>query len=127
MKIFWENPDPSEGHLINQVDFTHCQVQQRQISTSVIDHFVGNNMVYNLIEEAGVFHSGENPSNHSPIFAKLKLNNIDFSTESIKSSKRVNWSKASEEAKQYYHNTVTEKLNSLTIPACVQCMNMQCK
>ena len=127
MKIFWENPDPSEGHLINQVDFTHCQIQQRQISTSVIDHFVGNNMVYNLIEEAGVFHSGENPSNHSPIFAKLKLNNIDFSTESIKSSKRVNWSKASEEAKQYYHNTVTEKLNSLTIPACVQCMDMQCK
>ena len=112
-KVFWENPDQDENHLIHQVDFTNYQTRNGQTSTSVIDHFVGNERVYNCIVEAGVIHSGENPSSHSPIFAKLQFGNIDFSAEEISSVKRVSWSKASDEAKQNYINTVNT--NFLTV------------
>ena len=36
--IFWGNPDHTPGQLVSQVDFTHCQSRDKQISTSIIDH-----------------------------------------------------------------------------------------
>ena len=82
--------------------------------------------MYNHVVEAGVIHSGENPSNHSPIYTKLKLDSIDICTKSAKNTRKVSWSKASEEAKKNYINTVTSKLNSVPVPGCVHCMDLQC-
>ena len=124
--VFWENPNQDPNHLIQEIDFTNCQTKNGQMSTSTLDHFVSNELVYNCTVEAGVIHSGDNPSTHSPIFVKLKLGNIDFSTEKLKSSKRINWSKASEESKQNYISTLNVKLSSIHIPDCVQCDDMHC-
>ena len=39
----------------------------------------------------------------------------------------MNWSKASDEAKQKYINLMTSKLNSVLVPACVECSDLQCE
>ena len=125
-KVFWENPNPNPENFIQGIDFTNSQTKNGQMSTSTIDPFVSNELVYDCTVEAGVIHSGDNPSTHSPIFTKLKLGNIDFTTEKVKSSKRVNWSKASEEAKLNYTCILNKKLSSINIPDCVQCDDLHC-
>ena len=81
IKIFWENPDDTKGHLIQKIDFTFQFSNDQETFPSIIDHFAGNQNVYNAAKEAGVLHSGDNPSNHSPIYLKVKLGEIDFATE----------------------------------------------
>ena len=41
-------------------------------------------------------HSAENISNHSAIYTKLEFDRLDYSTEVLT---KVNWAKASEQAK----------------------------
>ena len=67
-----------------------------------IDHFVANETLLKTVVEAGAIHSGENPSNHSPIFVKFKLGGIDPHTEKSSPCKRVNWGKSYEQAKNKY-------------------------
>ena len=97
-----------------------------QLVKSTIDHFVSNDIVLKSVTEAGVIHSGENPSNHSPIFVKLQLNGIDPSTEKSKCPKRVNWNKASEQAKINYSESLNQMLANINTPACISCTNVHC-
>ena len=95
-KIFWEIEDLNlkEEYNLQDVQYTYSQSVNNQLVKSTIDHFVSNDIVLKSVTEAGVIHSGENPSNHSPIFVKLQLNGIDPSTEKSKCPKRVNCNKA---------------------------------
>ena len=124
--IFWENPDETQGHFIQNIDFTFQYSNNEEIFTSKIDHFAGNLNVYNAVKEAGVLHSGDNPSNHSPIYLKIKLGGINFATERPHGEKRVNWEKSSKEARENYETTLTEKLDTLDIPDCVTCREVHC-
>ena len=86
-KIFWELSDPINGP-IQEVDFTFSLICNNKMSSSVIDHFVSNDVLLNAVTEAGVIHAGDNPSNHSPIFAKFKMNGIDPSVEQVRDKYR---------------------------------------
>ena len=77
--------------------------------------------------EAGVIHAGDNPSNHSPIYTKLQLNGIDPSTEPPVYQQRVNWAKASEEARLKYNETLAEELQKIVTPPCIECMDVYCR
>ena len=123
-KIFWENPD--EEHNIHRIDFTYSQTQNGQTSSSVIDHFASNGILFNSVMEAGVIHTGENPSNHSPIYTRLQLSGIDPSTEKPASQKRVNWDKASDQAKIKYQETLADRLGKVIVPTCIQCTDVHC-
>ena len=92
--LFWENTDQAENHLINEIDFTHQHVNKREIFLSTIDHFASNGPLYDSVIEADVIHSGENPSNHSPIFAKVALNIYSKGVETAESKRKVNWDKS---------------------------------
>ena len=109
-----------------QFDFTHQQVNNRQRSTSIIDHFVANATLFSSVKEAGVVHCGENPSNHSPIYARFKFGDIDISKEKANRNKRVNWVKSSVEAKSNYSASLTAKLDELEVPECVLCRDIHC-
>ena len=124
--IFWENTDDAPGHVIHEVDFTYQQTNNGQSNESIIDHFISNAALYNTVKEAGVIHHGENPSNHSPIYARFELGNIDRSKEKAKSKRRVNWGKSSEVAKSNYSATLTTKLAKVEIPECTYCRNVHC-
>ena len=60
-EIFWENNN-------HTVDFTFSKIVNKKLSTSVIDHFASNDVLYNTTLEAGVIHSGENPFSLSYIY-----------------------------------------------------------
>ena len=55
---------------------------------STIDHFASNDTLYNSVVEAGVFHSGDNRSDHSPIFAKVVLDLDMKESDRIKSCQK---------------------------------------
>ena len=127
MHIFWENTDENNDHNIEAVDYTYEQVNNNgDIFTSTIDHFVGNAAMYNIVVEAGVIHSGDNPSNHSPIFTKIALDNVDISMEMTEGTRRVNWSMSSSEARTKYQETLTNRLTQLAVPDCVNCRDVHC-
>ena len=124
--IYWENQVQAEGHHIHTVDYTHHQVLNGETFVSTIDHFVSNNALYNSVVEAGGFHSGENPSNHSPIFVKVATEVDTKVTEFNGSRKKVNWGKSTTEARENYAVTLNERLSQLHIPDCVHCRDVHC-
>jgi hypothetical protein len=124
LHLLWENQDQLEN--IIPVDFTFTSHANGVSSFSTIDHFACSRGVFPAISEAGVIHSGSNPSNHSAIYAKLEVGEIDLNLEKIKASKRVDWAKATEEAKISYKTKLAEKLSSFTAPDCVNCRNVHC-
>ena len=71
-------------------------------------------------------HSGMNNSNHSAIFTKLKVGELNIEVESIKSEKRVNWAKASDIARENYRFNLSGKLNTLASPDCLNCHDLNC-
>ena len=124
LHLLWENRDQLD-HL-SPVDYTFMSKANGTLSFSTIDHFACTRRVFPSILEAGAIHSGENPSNHSAIFAKLLVGEVDLNMEKIKAPKRVDWTKATEDAKLTYKTKLAEKLNCLTTPDCVLCTNVHC-
>ena len=125
-EIFWENPDECQEHHIQSVDFTFQNSSNGEAFSSTIDHFVGNIATYNSVTEAGVIHSGENPSNHSPIFMKIRLGQLNLKTEKVQGLRRINWSKSSEESRNLYQTTLANNLDAIAIPDCVTCRDVHC-
>ena len=124
--VFWENTDQTAGHVIHEVDYTHQHVHDGETFVSTLDHFVSNIVLFSSVVEAGVIHDGQNPSNHSPIFAKIAMDNIDIVTENIKTKRKVNWDKSTAEAKKLYLTTLARNLDKLAVPECVQCRDFHC-
>ena len=124
--IFWENTGQADNHLINEIDYTYQHLNNGEIFVSTIDHFVSNRTLYNAVIEADVIHSGDNPSNHSPIFAKIVLDVNSRGTETARSKLKVNWEKSTSEAKDLYSKTVSANLEQISTPDCVQCRDVHC-
>ena len=97
-----------------------------QLSYSIIDHLACSQGLLPFIAEAGTLHSGENTSNHSAIYAKVRIGDVDLSVEKIPASKHVDWSSATEEAKLAYRARLSELLDSVWIPECSLCTNLKC-
>ena len=124
LKIFWEFS--SEEYNIQEIDFTYSQVNNNQVSSSIIDHFIGNDIVINSVVDAGVLHDVNNPSNHEAIFTKLNLQNIDTSSEEKNNQKRVKWEKATEQAKKKYEEVLNTKLSNIAVPSAINCKDVHC-
>ena len=125
LTIFWENSINNEN--IQAVDYTHMNTANRIPALSTIDHFVSSMKVFESVVEAGVIHSGMNQSNHSPIYTKIQVGKLNTGLEFIKSEKRVAWDKATDMAIRNYKTSLSEKLNTLALPDCHDCQNLNCK
>ena len=88
-----------EIQSIIHVDYTFSSHANGRNAFSTIDHFACSRRLLPVIVEAGVIVDGGNPSNHSAIYAKLDVGQIDLKMEEIKAEKRVDWDKATDEAK----------------------------
>ena len=93
---------------------------------STIDHFVTTQRVYDAISDAGVIHSGENPSNHSAIYAKLEVGQLDLSMENHPSPVRVQWGQATSDAQEKYKSCLSEELNNIILLGCVNYHDVHC-
>ena len=124
--IVWQHPVDEPGHSIASVDYTYCSTARGQASYSTLDHFVTSQRLYSAISDAGVIHSGDNPSNHSPIFLKVKVGELDLSMELPSAPTRIQWSKANSDAKTKYKTCLSEKLRALALPECINCIDLNC-
>ena len=128
LTIMWENPDMDPDHMVQQVDYTHLHTVKDSSHYSTIDHFAVSPQVYQVVSEAGVLHCGSNPSNHSAIFAKVKVRDLDLELETSIPEKRSSWSKASEDAKSYFQELLVEKLDKISAkPELLMCKDLHCK
>ena len=71
-------------------------------------------------------HSGDNLSNHSAIYMKVSLGDIELSMEQPKREKMVSWDKASDDAKDNFKLTLQAKLLNLAEPGCADCLDLHC-
>ena len=127
LNIFWSNPDESLQHFIAHVDYTWSAIRENGMLHSVVDHFVGSNKIYEAITEAGVIHSPDNFSDHSPIYCKVRVGELDVSLEANNRKPVPSWSKAKEIKKEAWSFDVTERLNNIPVPTCLHCKNLHCK
>ena len=127
LNILWRNPDSDPDHFIEDIDYTHMCEVNNICYFSTIDHFACSSLIFKAIKEAGVVHSGENISNHSAIYTKIAVEDLNLYTEKLPSQIRINWNKASEAAKTSFKETVKKNLDEITLPKCLSCANLHCK
>ena len=123
LTFFWLNPTET----IPAVDFTFSQTIRGNASRSTIDHFADNFAVLNRIVEAGVIHSVDNLSNHSPIFCKIDIGEIDNEIEEVTHCPKPRWAEAGFEDIEKYKVDLGDKLGKIEVPGCVYCQNLECK
>ena len=81
-----------------------------------------------LVKDSGPIHLGDNPSHHSPIFVKLDLGLLPVRVKSNPvRSKRPAWYKATEEQTAQYSEALGQKIDTLSMPNCLQCQDLKCK
>ena len=124
--VFSSNPDSTPGHTIHHIDYTHKQYNRGAIHFSNVDHFAGSERLYNSVIEFNVIHSGQNTSDHDPIYAKLSVGELEVTTEEQTKSSIPSWSKANDTERNKCIDKMATLLDAIHIPECVNCENMSC-
>ena len=111
------------------IDFTRCQENENATFFSTLDHFFWNENLSSSIVDAGVLHSPDNGSDHSPIYCVLKSQNVQNDQEiPVCSVEKPSWRKATQEEKKSFKSLLNEKLLAIEIPSSVNnCKNIKCK
>ena len=110
------------------VDFKHIHEVNDVSSVAIIDHFFWSDNLDSSVIDAGVIHSIENPSDHSPIYCVIDSDILNQKEENpAVSVSRPSWKRASEEEKLAFRETIVAKLSNINIPAAAsECKNLQC-
>ena len=86
-----------------------------------------NERLLSLVVDCGPIHIGDNRSRHSPVMVKLNLGAIKLKKPAlIKSTKKPAWYKANEQQLPAYTGELDRSLGSLSIPASVHCLDINC-
>ena len=109
------------------VDFTHLHTDSK--STSVLDHFLVNQRLLDLVEDAGPVHLGDNLSRHSPIMMRLRLPAIQARAPqpAIPRTRKPAWYKATQEDKDHYTSVLDQKLKDVDVPQSIFCADVKCQ
>ena len=114
-----------------EADFTMFHEIQGQTYTSLIDHFFWNEGLHDKVSDAGVFHSPDNLSDHSPTYCVISDSNDeinpadDFQPPGIS---KPNWKRASTEEKESFQIKLDDQLNNITIPqSAISCVDVHCQ
>ena len=121
--------DMEKSWDIYDIDFTCCHEVNNAPSFSIIDHFFWNKSLTPFIEDAGVKHLSENPSDHEPIYCVINVGNIpQTSEEASKAKSRPSWKHATSVDRSECYNTLLRKLKNIETPNCVaECCDVTCK
>ena len=100
-------------------------------STSVLDHWFVNSRLLPLIEDAGVLHFADNPSDHSPIMLKVRVGDIQPRSDvsEVPRPRRPAWYRASDDNKNTYTSTLDDKIRHIveSEPDSLNCHNCHCQ
>ena len=107
------------------IDYTHIHTDLK--STSVLDHFMMNERLLDLVVDCGPLHLGDNRSRHSPVIVKLNLGAIPVKLkEHIKTNKRPAWYKASELDILSFTEGLNTRVKNIALPESLHCLNPLC-
>ena len=109
------------------VDFTYSDPSDQYFS--VVDHFLLDKAVSECVVRAGVKHSGQNISGHSPIFLVLDVGMLPKKIQPsfVKYPKQI-WRKATFQDKLGYKQDLKNSLNGLVSPEeCLRCCDVNCR
>ena len=87
-----------------------------------------NERLVPLVTDCGVCHFGDNNSRHSPIMLKLNIGALPLRQKSSEDrAKRPAWYKASEAHILRYKIDLLTRLETLPVPACLNCTDPKCQ
>ena len=125
MRVFWNQE--YVNHNITNVGYTYSNTINNVTHSSVIDHFLCNDRLFNAVTEANVIHSVDNFSGHLSIYCKFSLNNLDPEVEANPNRVKPSWHKASVFQRSEFKETLNEHLSSILVPAtCLDCNSLKC-
>ena len=111
------------------VDFTHVTEREGKTFTSVLDHFLWNEGFQQHVIDAGVVHTPENMSDHSPVYCKLRIPKSEKEERSSDVIKRSipSWRKADEREKSSFASELEVRLEEIELPAHLNtCQKVKC-
>ena len=123
----WDCSDKNLGNCDISVDYTYMMESNNSVFFSTIDHFACSNSLLKTVIEAGVIHSGQNTSNHSPIYSKIAVEQLDHTIELEICPNMISWNKASNEAKVNYKEVLRSYLGAIHVPESLSCLDIHCK
>ena len=108
------------------VGFTHIHTDLK--STSILDNFMMNERLLDLVEDAGVLHLGDNLSRHSPIMVRLNLGSLPVKTERkvTARARRPDWYKATSDDINEYTELLDHQMKNLMYPESIFCSDVHC-
>ena len=110
------------------VDFTHTFEMNDHWYSSTLDHLFWSENIIEYVIEAGVLHMRGNTSDHCPIYCKMNITGLQTtSQQECKTSRKINWNKASEEDRAAYRTNLEHLLKSIQSPPGIRhCQNSHC-
>lgn len=115
------------------VDFTYSSCQTRNgneiISYSCIDHFLVRSTDTHNVIEAQVLHTGDNLSDHEPIYLRFNTDHVimdDIQQPKSNNNSRPSWRKASQQDITNYRDELQLHLSRLTLSDGIICNNPNC-
>lgn len=127
LEVFWTNPYNPDNPNISEVRYTYSNTVNNVTHSSIIDHFIGNSTLYNSVVDADVIHSVDNHSNHSPIYTKFNVNELNIQVEELDYSPKPNWKKAGPLERDQFKQHLKDILDTVSPPEpCNLCINLNC-
>ena len=110
------------------VDFTHTFEMNDHCYTSTLDHFFWSENIIEDVIEVDVLHMPGNTSDHCQIYCKMNITGLQTtSQQECKTSRKINWNKASEEERDAYRTNLEHLFKSIQSPPGIRhCQNSHC-
>ena len=99
---------------IEPIDYTFSSLTSGTLCFSSIGHFAASQHMLNGLVSAGVIHDGSNLSNHSPIYTKFDLGNIELKMKEFMAQSKISWNNASVLAKDNFKKFSMRSLRILS-------------
>ena len=109
---------------------SHTHVYTDNVSTSILDHFMMDPTLMEVVEGAAATDLGDNLSCHSPCMLKLRLGELPTRPKvkvEGQTARRPAWYKADETNIHNFKQRSEGKLKKLTVPSSIHFSNTQCK
>ena len=112
-----------------EADFSHVHELNGVTYVSLLDHFMWNMSLGELVSDCGVLHILENTSDHSPIFCDLTVEDVVNplpSSNPVKSSPKPSWKLATNDEKESFKAILSDNLNDVRVLENI-CQDVHCK
>ena len=120
--------DNSEKHFIEDINHTFSNTINGISYFSIIDHFIGNQRIYDAVLEARVIDNPNNHSGHLPIFTKFNVCKLNIEVEELERIPKPSWDKANHREREHFQLSLQQLLSNITPPdQCDNCNSLKCE